>query len=178
MTTVKALQTIHSIDVAAFLRIVRWNTRSGLCMVARMVSASADGWCYLLIPVVISLYSVPLALQVFGVLAAGMAVERLCYYVLKNGFKRHRPPVAIPGITSVINASDEFSFPSGHTSAAFFIVTSLVLMFPGTWLVYFYLWASMVGLSRVVLGVHFPLDTVAGALLGSSIAWCVVGLIA
>ncbi len=33
-----------------------------------------------------------------------------------------------------------------------------------------YLWASCVAMSRVILGVHFPGDTVAGALMGSSIA--------
>ena len=43
---------------------------------------------------------------------------------------------------------------------------------------YLYGWASLVALSRVVLGVHFPLDTVAGALLGSSIGWWAVQIIA
>lgn len=177
MTTIKALQTLHSLDVATFSRIVQWNTRRSLCRLARLVSASADGWPYLAIPLVLALISPSLAWQVLMVLATAFAIERVSYYLLKNSFKRNRPPNVIPGFQSVITASDEFSFPSGHTSGAFLMATVLVLLLPMGVVGYLYGWASMVALSRVVLGVHFPLDTVAGALLGSSIGWWAVQLI-
>lgn len=178
MTTIKALQTLHSLDVATFSRIVQWNTRRSLCRMARLVSASADGWPYLTLPLLIALVSPPLALQVLVVMVAGFAIERVSYYLLKNSFKRNRPPNVIPGFQSVITASDEFSFPSGHTSGAFLTATVLVLLLPLDVTAYLYGWASLVALSRVVLGVHFPLDTVAGALLGSSIGWWAVQIIA
>lgn len=103
----------------------------------------------------------------FYILGAGYAAERLLYLVLKKGIKRNRPPNVIPGFSSVIKASDEFSFPSGHTSAAFLAVTTLVLVLPSPMIAVLYSWSVTVALSRIVLGVHFPLDTVAGALLGS-----------
>jgi len=178
MTTTKTLQAIHSVDVIAFLSIVQWNTRRRIRVLANVVSSSADGWPYLLVPVVIALVSPELGWAVFITLLVGFAIERPTYYLLKNSFKRNRPPMIIPGFQSVITASDEFSFPSGHTSGAFVLATTLVLLMPlGAFGFYLYGWAITVALSRIVLGVHFPLDTVAGALLGSSIAWVAVQLV-
>lgn len=177
MTTIKALQTLHSLDVATFTRIVQWNTRRSLCRMARLVSTSADGWFYLLIPLLLGLLWPEIIWPLTATLVTGLAIEQLSYYLLKNSFKRNRPPNVIPGFQSVITASDEFSFPSGHTSAAFLVATVLVLLLPLNVAGYLYVWASLVALSRVVLGVHFPLDTVAGALLGSSIGWWAVQLI-
>lgn len=175
MINIKTLQTLHSFDVIAFLRIVQWNTRRHIRFMAHLISTSADGWYYLFVPLFVALVSPQLALTVLTALVVGFALERPSYFLLKNGFKRHRPPNIIPGFESVITASDEFSFPSGHTSGAFLVVTTLMLLMPlGGHL---YLWAVAVALSRIILGVHFPLDTVAGALLGSSLAWCAVQLV-
>jgi undecaprenyl-diphosphatase len=178
MINIKTLQTLHSFDVIAFLRIVQWNTRRHIRFMANLISTSADGWYYLLVPALVALVSAQLGLVMLAALVVGFAIERPSYFVLKNGFKRHRPPNIIPGFESVITASDEFSFPSGHTSGAFLVVTTLMLLMPlGVFGCYLYLWATAVALSRIMLGVHFPLDTVAGALLGSSIAWCAVQLV-
>ena len=181
MTNTKALQALHSFDVITFLSIVKWNTRRRIRLIANVVSTSADGWFYLFIPVLIALISVQLGWVVFVTLVTGFAIERPTYFLLKNSFKRNRPPNIIPGFESVITASDEFSFPSGHTSGVFLVVTVLVLLMPvGMFGLYLYGWAVAVALSRIILGVHFPMDTVAGALLGSGIAWCamqVVGVV-
>ena len=176
MTTTKALQALHSLDVATFSRIAQWNTRRSCCQFARLVSASADGLPYLTIPLALVVIAPILAWQVLVVLVTGFAIERASYYLLKNSFKRNRPPNVIPGFKSVITASDEFSFPSGHTSGAFLIATVLVLLLPFGLAGYLYGWASLVALSRVVLGVHFPLDTVAGAAHGAGIGWLAIQL--
>jgi len=107
--------------------------------------------------------------QYLSLVIAAMAVERLFYVVLKNKLKRRRPQEYMPGFKSLITASDRFSFPSGHTSAAFCLATATGIILGGPFIV-LYVWASFVALSRVVLGVHFPGDTVAGALLGSGVA--------
>jgi undecaprenyl-diphosphatase len=59
------------------------------------------------------------------------------------------------------------SFPSGHTTTAFAAATMLVMLW-GLKLWFAYILALLVAYSRVYMGVHFPLDTVAGALLGTS----------
>jgi len=97
--------------------------------------------------------------------SAAFIIERAIYYVLKKNLKRRRPPAAIPGFRSLVTPSDEFSFPSGHTSGAF-LFTTLCLLWFGVVALPLYFWASLVGLSRVLLGVHFPGDILAGAVIG------------
>lgn len=62
------------------------------------------------------------------------------------------------------------SFPSGHTNTAFSVATFLVILFGRTFL-FAYIPAFFVGYSRIYLGVHFPLDVIAGAVLGSMMIW-------
>jgi undecaprenyl-diphosphatase len=101
------------------------------------------------------------------------ATERILYFLLKNSLKRRRPPEMVTGFTSIIKASDQFSFPSGHTMAAFLLANLCVLEI-GLIASPLYFWATSVAISRVILGVHFPTDTLVGATLGSSIAYVVV----
>lgn len=135
----------------------------------RAVSRSGDGYLQLLLPPVMLVID-PLRGKVFLLMATvAFAIERLLYYVLKNVFKRRRPPQVVPSFNSIIHASDEFSFPSGHTMAAFVLAGCAGLSF-GLAAAPLYVWATAVGISRVILGVHFPTDILAGASLGTAIA--------
>ena len=65
-----------------------------------------------------------------------------------------------------------YSFPSGHTSAAFTTATSLSLLFPKWYVVVpAFLWAGSVGYARMYQGVHYPSDVLTGALVGAGSAW-------
>jgi undecaprenyl-diphosphatase len=161
------LEKIREVDFATFAWCHRKPADSPLFSAARKISRSADGWLYLALPLAYILYASPSALRFATLSAWVFAAERSVYFVLKNTCRRRRPPEVLPGFRSLVVASDRFSFPSGHTSAAFLFAGLCSLEF-GAWAaVILYPWAACVGASRVLLGVHFPSDTVAGALLGS-----------
>lgn len=163
------LRHIHNWDVDVFQRWQIRANRAQIMRFARKVSTTADGWPYPLFGLVYYLLEPVVGYQLCIALGWAFLIERSCYWVMKNSFRRRRPPAAIPNFRSVIIASDEFSFPSGHTSGAFVFVTVCYLIF-GPIILPAYLWAGAVALSRISLGVHFPTDTVMGAIMGSSIA--------
>ncbi|MGQ9425311.1 phosphatase PAP2 family protein [Gilvimarinus sp. F26214L] len=169
----RLITTAVQFDYLTFLWCQQRKRQPLLAAFARQVSRSADGHLYVLIGLIAWAESHYLILKL-GVLA--FALERSAYFVLKQWVRRDRPPEAIPGFKSVIQASDKFSFPSGHTSAAFLMATLLVGHFPQV-LFFVYPWACAVAWSRVTLGVHFPSDTLAGATLGTSIALLGPGLL-
>jgi len=102
-------------------------------------------------------------------------VEALCVNAftttaLKLAFKRDRPFVTYPYLDKQADAGS-YSFPSGHTSSAFALATSLSLAFPKWYVIApAYMYASAAGYSRMHLGVHYPSDVLAGAVVGTGSA--------
>ena len=97
---------------------------------------------------------------------------------LKALFQRPRPYAVLPDIHSrspryspLGPEGDSFAFPSGHATLSFAIATSWSLSHP-KWYVIGpgATWAAAVSLSRVWLGVHYPSDVLAGAVLGTAVA--------
>ena len=104
-------------------------------------------------------------------LSVAIIVNTGATYVLKRIVNRDRPAITYPFLQPLENKTTH-SFPSGHTSNAFCIATSISLNFRKWYFVApSYLWASIVAYSRMHLGLHYPSDVFAGALLGAGSAW-------
>lgn len=164
---------IYQYDLQMLLWFMHRRHRQIWIAAARALSRSGDGLMQVLLPSLLWLLDSMHGPRLFVTTAVAFCIERPLYWVLKNGFQRRRPPEIVPSFRSVITASDRFSFPSGHTCGAF-VLAGLVSETYATLTLPLYLWSSAVGVSRVVLGVHFPTDILAGALLGSGIAWFVI----
>lgn len=90
---------------------------------------------------------------------------------LKYSVNRERPFITYTDINQKISVNDP-SFPSGHTSNAFATATSVSLEYPEWYVIApSFAWAGTVAWSRMELGVHYPSDVLAGALIGAGCAW-------
>ena len=162
----KTLQiaAIQQIDVYLFQKF-NLLCHQRIKQLAVAVSKTGDGYLYAIIAGYLYFTDVTNADAFFYITLAAFALELPLYLALKNTLKRARPFNSISDFNSHISPSDKFSMPSGHTAAAFVFATMISAFFP-TWAVLAYSWASLIGVSRIVLGVHFPGDIIAGALLG------------
>jgi len=167
--SVNALRRLAEIDAQLFLCINSLHRHFKLERLVRAVSSTGDGYLYVLLAV-----SLPVLFPVAGwhFLQTGLAcflIELPLYWMLKRSFKRRRPFLVVQALAPLLKPSDEFSFPSGHTTAAFMMAYLISVFFPAVSVI-IYAWASLVGLSRVMLRVHFISDVVAGVFLGTCIA--------
>lgn len=143
--------------------------RRALRALFRAVSRLGDGvaWYALVaaMPLMLGTAGWLAGLQMLGTGAIGLAL----YKFLKGRLVRERPYIGLDGITCSMPPLDRYSFPSGHTlHAVSFTVMALhhvpalaPLLVP---------FATLVAMSRVVLGLHYPSDVLAGATLGAGLA--------
>ena len=105
------------------------------------------------------------------IMVEALCVNALTTTALKLAVKRDRPFVTYPYLDKQAEAGS-YSFPSGHTSSAFALATSLSLAFPKWYVVApSYMYACAAGYSRMHLGVHYPSDVLAGAIVGAGSAF-------
>ncbi|MEO7387739.1 MAG: phosphatase PAP2 family protein [Gammaproteobacteria bacterium] len=141
-----------------------------------LVSRLGDGiaWYSLLalLPVLFGVGAVLPALHMAVTGVAGVVI----YKILKRRLVRERPFHSHRGVRALVEPLDRYSFPSGHTLHAVTFTVMLGNYFPPL-LGLVVPFAISVALSRVVLGLHYPTDVLAGGLLGWLLAAASLALV-
>ena len=123
---------------------------------------------------------IPKTRKIGVVLAVSLAIEALCCNViLKPLAARIRPFDMNTAVQLLISPPTDFSFPSGHTGAAFAAASALFFCKNRLWIAALVL-AILIAFSRLYLYVHYPTDVLGGILLGILSGWLgytLVGLI-
>jgi len=102
------------------------------------------------------------------ILGASVLVTAVVVLTIKFTVKRSRPEGEWGGI---YRNTDPHSFPSGHAARSFMLAAMAVGLGPTWFAIFLIIWAPLVGLARVAMGVHFLSDVIVGAILGVIMGW-------
>lgn len=151
------------------VRINRANSRRILSAFFGVVSSLGDGLFWYALMAALLLYQGPDALKpVLVMVAAGMACT-FTYTWLKSTTSRERPCRQHPGIRVTTLPLDYYSFPSGHTLHAVCFTVVAATYYPALWALLLP-FTLLVAASRLILGLHYLSDVIAGALIGGTLA--------
>ena len=163
------VEQLQRLDRSASLQLNQALRYAAVRRVFQAVSWLGNGivW-YALMLALLARYGADAAQPVLHMIFVGV-VGAAAYSMVKRGTSRPRPYRALQSIAAGARALDAYSFPSGHTlhAAAFSLVACWHYPALGAVLFPFVL---LTAVSRVVLGLHYPSDVLAGAALGALIA--------
>ena len=102
--------------------------------------------------------------------------DSICAQILKPFFERVRPShMSIEGLNLLVSKGGKWSMPSNHASNMFSLAV-ILSYFYGRFKVILFFLATVIAISRVYVGVHYPGDVIIGALIGYIISWTVITL--
>ena len=162
-------QRLSERELGWCLRFNRVAQRPRIERLFAVVSRLGDGvfWYSLMLVLLLSGGSVALNVVMRMLVAGGLCL--VVYKWLKAKTTRPRPCARSSALRVSVAPLDEYSFPSGHTlHAVGFTVVALAHYPLLAWLLLPF--TGLVALSRLVLGLHYPSDVLAGALLGGALA--------
>lgn len=156
-------------------QVNRWRPPRWLRLWMMAATRCGDGWLWYGIGALVLLFGGPerfvALLATFTAVGTGIAL----FLKLKRLFGRKRPCALEPNCWATLLPPDQFSFPSGHTITAFAVAVSLGTFYPAM-LAGLLFCAASVACSRVLLGMHFLSDVIAGGLLGAGLGFASVVL--
>src|SRR5262245_62171215 len=161
------LEALKQWDARACARLNRAARVRALLALFRAVSWLGDGifWYALMLALLLA-YGAEAALPVLHMVGVGI-VCTLVYRALKQGTLRPRPYQVHAHIAAGATPLDRFSFPSGHTLHAVAFTLIALAYYPALTPLLVAVTAA-VAASRMVLGLHYPSDVLAGAALGAA----------
>jgi undecaprenyl-diphosphatase len=161
---------IEARDHRLMRRVHRWRAPKWIRVWMMLATRCGDGWIWYLLGAILLLFGGRQRFLALGSGAVAVAVGILLFKLLKNASHRVRPCQLEPHCWSAILPPDRFSFPSGHSITAFAVATCIGLYYPQLSDLLLFI-AVCVAASRIVLGMHFLSDVVAGSLMGGGLVF-------
>lgn len=166
MTVRKAVwNQIESNDHRLMRRVHRWRAPRWFRILMIAMTRGGDGWLWYAIGIVIGFFGGDERFLAIGAGASAAVAGIFIFSTLKHSSRRKRPCEIEPHCWSSILPPDKYSFPSGHSITAFAVATTLGLFYPQV-LAVLLTAAFLIAASRIILGMHFLSDVLAGCVLG------------
>ncbi|HEY7305367.1 MAG TPA: phosphatase PAP2 family protein [Bryobacteraceae bacterium] len=163
------LHFIATRDHKLMRKVNKWPAPKWIRLWAIAATRAGDGWLWYLTGLFILLLGGDDRLTAIAAAGSAALVGVGVFMSLKKLSGRKRPCEIEPHCWATLLPPDQFSFPSGHTITAFAIAITLGEFYPAL-LAALLFCALSIAVSRILLGMHFLSDVIAGALIGSGLA--------
>jgi undecaprenyl-diphosphatase len=170
MTFARAKSTLFAPDNNLMRRLNRWRAPRWVRWWMLAATRAGDGWLWGLIGIAVMLLPGPERFRAVEAAGCAVACGILLFHQLKRKVCRVRPKDIEPHCWAKIVTRDKFSFPSGHSTTAFAVALSIGSFYPEI-MPLLLLLAANVAISRVVVGMHFLSDILAGSGIGALLGY-------
>lgn len=166
MTVAKAVwNQIQSNDYRLMHRVHRWRAPRWFRVLMILATRGGDGWLWYAFGLILLLCGGGQRFAAIGAAGSSAVAGILIFRALKRTSRRKRPCEIEPHCWASILPPDKYSFPSGHAITAFAVAISLGLFYPELQTCLLVM-ALLIAASRIILGMHFLSDVVAGTTIG------------
>ena len=156
---------IQTNDHRLMRKIHRWKAPRWFRILMIMMTRLGDGWLWYSIGLILLVFGGSQRFLAIGAAATAAAIGIFLFRSLKHASRRKRPCEIEPHCWSSILPPDKYSFPSGHSITAFAIAMSVGLFYTDLQAVLIVV-ALLIASSRIILGMHFLSDVLAGSIIG------------
>jgi undecaprenyl-diphosphatase len=160
---------ISSGDHKLMRKVNKWPAPRWVRLAAIAATRAGDGWLWYLLGLAVMIFGGEERLSATAAAGSAAATGVGLFVSIKRVSGRKRPCEIEPHVWAHLLPPDQFSFPSGHTITAFAVAVSIGEFYPILLGILLFV-AFAIAISRILLGMHFLSDVVAGALIGTGLA--------
>ena len=157
-------------DHSLMHRANNWDAPRWVQLFVVAATRGGDGWLWYAMGLVILLFGGPERFAAVGASGFAAVLSIVVFIWMKRFTGRKRPCYIHPHRWSTLLPPDQFSFPSGHTMTAFSVAICLSLFYTSLIPVLLFC-AFSIAISRILLGMHFLSDVMAGAIIGTGLGY-------